>query len=169
MSEGRWRIRHIWEGTARGAPIRIEQRRAFPFRARTGLLVRGELVASADTGFLATMKVRLVGEYDDAEGRVEVVAMVRGDEGFNAENLCTLTCNDRKVVMHVVQTRWLSAQSGWLKLLVFLTYLVVDSYVDKIVGYKWVEFVPLALFVCAILIADAVPAFPASRSTKASA
>jgi len=88
------RIRHIWEGTNRGVLIRVEQSRAFPFRARTRLLVRGELVASADTNALATMKVRLGGEYVDADGRVEVLVKVRGDEGFNAENLRTVTCDD---------------------------------------------------------------------------
>lgn len=169
MSAERMRIRHVWEGADGAVPIRVEQWRAFPFRSRTRLLVHGELVAFADTGFFRTMMVRVVGESGDADGRVEVVAMVRGEAGFDAEGLCTVSCNGRKVVMHVVQTRWFSAQSAWLKLLMLLAYVVSATYVEELTGYQWLEYTMLALIVGAINAADAVPVYPTKRSITESA
>ena len=155
------RIRHVWEGESGNVTIRVEQWRAF-FRARTCLFVNGALAVANDS---SPSMVRLVGKSNDKDG--EVVATVRSDGWSSADNLCTVTHDGRGIAMCVVQTRWLSAQPGWLKGLLVLGFVLLAIFGGDLTDNRWIEYSTFVACLVALFVADAVPVYPSKRQGPA--
>ncbi len=157
------RIRHIWEGESGNVTIRVEQWRAF-FRARTCLFVNGALAVANDSSL---SMVRLVGESNDKDGLRDVVATVRSDGWSSADNLVTVTHDGRGIAMRVVQTRWLSAQPGWLRGLFVLGFALLAIFGGDLTDNRWIEYSTFAACLVALFVADAAPVYPSKRQGSA--
>lgn len=153
------RVRHRWEGTSEKLIIRVEVWSGFPLRARTCLYVNDVLAAADNSAFSMT---RLIGESDDDDGRRDVVVTIRGNGWSSAENLITVTHDGQPVAMRVVQTRWFTALSPWVKLPSIILVVSLSQFTEELVGNRWIEFPILVLCMAGVLVADAVAVYPSN-------